>query len=463
MGTYGVAPHYVALGVIAMGFFAARWLNPSVKINLTFVILSLLMSVYACEFILGVTASARADFEVTRWITFPMDATPESTQARLKKSVQDESTFDRRDKLQVIADLAKQGIESYPAVFPHAVLTMENPDLPNRFLRALDHNDVEILPLGGVSNVETVFCNESGEYAIYKSGEYGFHNPSDVWSNQQLDIVAVGDSFTHGACVPSEDNFVEVIRAHGYRTANLGMDSNGPLLELASLKEYAQPFQPKIVLWFYFEGNDLKDMEFERLSPILMRYLSDTWTQDLLNRQGEIDEALKAFIHQTRQNMRMRISVEEALKLHHVRKVLTLWYAGYKQDDAENTQSRAYFSSEVTDEEMDHFRRVLKEADSTVRGWGGQMYFVYLPEWARYADPEFANKNRDRVLSLVNALQLPLIDLHPVFSRHPDPVELFPFRRSNHYSSDGHRLVGEEVLRVLPQIDSIVRPTSLAQ
>jgi hypothetical protein len=40
MGTYGVAPHYVALGVIAMGFFAARWLNPSVKINLTFVILS---------------------------------------------------------------------------------------------------------------------------------------------------------------------------------------------------------------------------------------------------------------------------------------------------------------------------------------------------------------------------------------------------------------------------------------
>ena len=70
--------------------------------------------------------------------------------------------------------------------------------------------------------------------------------------------MAVGDSFTHGACVPSEDNFVGVIRADHPATANLGMDSNGPLLMLASLKEYALRFRPKTVLWFYFEGNDLR-------------------------------------------------------------------------------------------------------------------------------------------------------------------------------------------------------------
>ncbi|MBK8277210.1 MAG: hypothetical protein IPK92_15665 [Nitrospira sp.] len=95
------------------------------------------------------------------------------------------------------------------------------------------------------------------------------------------------------------------------------------------------------------------------------------------------------------------------------------------------------------------FRDVLVEAVTTVHGWGGELHFVYLPDWARYAKPEVANKNRERVLRLVADLKLPLIDLHPVFAGHPDPVGLFPFRRMNHYNVAGHRLVGEEVLRAL--------------
>ena len=84
-----------------------------------------------------------------------------------------------------------------------------------------------------------------------------------------------------------------------------------------------------------------------------------------------------------------------------------------------------------------------------VHGWGGQLYFVYLPQWERYAKPEFADKNRESVLRLINDLKLPLIDLHPVFAKHSDPIGLFPFRQSNHYNTAGHRLVGEQVLRVV--------------
>ena len=106
---------------------------------------------------------------------------------------------------------------------------------------------------------------------------------------------------------------------------------------------------------------------------------------------------------------------------------------------------------------MNQFRSVLVEAASTVHGWGGTLYFIYLPEWARYGHSEFANKNRDRVLRLVKDLNLPYIDLHPVFAKSPDPVGLFPFRQSNHYSSEGHRLVGKEVLRVLHETAAVVR------
>lgn len=451
VSVHGMALHYALVGVGTLGLFATRWLNASVKINLAFVVLSTLLAVYACELVLAVVASGRANFEVTQWITFPNDHTPESAQARMEQNSKDNPTFDRRDKLQVIKDLARQGVSAYPAVVPQNTLQW-NPGSNGH--RALLINGIETLPLGGLSNVMTVFCNESGEYITYKSDEHGFHNPPGLWKNQQLEIVAVGDSFTHGACVPSEDNFVGVIRAHHPGTLNLGMDSNGPLLMLASLKEYAPRFRPKIVLWFYYEGNDLKDMENELRSPLLRRYLTGAWSQSLLDGQGEIDLALMEYIEKARQNLSPRVGFEETIKLHYVRQSLALWYAGYKQDDAAKIRStRTYFSSEVTEEEVKKFQDVLVEAASTVRGWGGQLYFIYLPEYARYGQPEFANKNRDRVLRLVSDLQLPLIDLHQVFAMLPDPVGQFPFRRWNHYNTEGHRLVGKEVLRVLSGTD----------
>lgn len=457
VATHGMAISYAVLGVIAVGLFAARWLNASVKINLTLVMLSSLVALYVCEIVLGVAASRRANFEVTRWLLFPMDATAQSAEARMNQSAEAKPTFDRRDKLQVIHDLRQQGLTAYPAVVPHNILRWVPHD-EFKVLRALPMgNDTELLPLGGVSNVMTVFCNESGEYVTYPSDEHGFHNPSGLWKNQQFEIVAVGDSFTHGACVPSEDNFVGVIRAHHPATANLGMDSNGPLLMLASLKEYALRFRPKTVLWFYFEGNDLKDLEHERDSPLLMSYMRGGGQQKLLDRQSEIDQKLKAYIEQVRQNLGARIAWGPTLKLHHVRQVLALQYTKDAAQQANSRETMTYFSSKVSEEEMDQFRRVLVEAASTVHDWGGTLYFIYLPEWARYGHTEFANKNRDRVLRLVKDLNLPCIDLHPVFAKFPDPVGLFPFRQSNHYSSEGHRLVGEEVLRVLRETDAVAR------
>lgn len=105
-------------------------------------------------------------------------------------------------------------------------------------------------------------------------------------------------------------------------------------------------------------------------------------------------------------------------------------------------------ASWAPDEEFELFRNVLIEADKTVRGWGGQLHFVYLPQWARYANPELANKNRERVLSMVDTLGLTIIDIHPAFVAHTDPLALFSFRRSanGHYSEEGHQLVAERVL-----------------
>jgi hypothetical protein len=90
---------------------------------------------------------------------------------------------------------------------------------------------------------------------------------------------------------------------------------------------------------------------------------------------------------------------------------------------------------------------VLTEARDSVSGWGGRLYFVYLPQWHTYAPKPLPNPDRDRVLQIVGELGLPVIDVYKTFANHEDPLALFPFRIMHHYSEEGYRLVGQDVLR----------------
>ena len=111
---------------------------------------------------------------------------------------------DSRTRNQVIQSLRDSGHDAFPAVFPIALLRHRD----DGTVSALG----DLLPLGGISNVTTVACNETGEYLVYRSDEFGFHNPSGLWGRQDTDIVAVGDSFAQGHCVPSDKNFIALMR-----------------------------------------------------------------------------------------------------------------------------------------------------------------------------------------------------------------------------------------------------------
>ena len=198
--------------------------------------------------------------------------------------------FDKRSVAEVVRDMRKMGREAYPAIFPIGLYKYQN----GKTLSRLD----DFLPLGGLASVTTVYCNETGKYLIYNSDEFGFHNPSGIWSQSPVDIVAVGDSHTQGACVESDKNFIALIRKRYPRTVTLGMSSNGPLTTLASIREYVPHLKPKVVLWFYTEENDIsEDLPVESNSPLLMQYVNSDFTQRLYHRQSEIDQRLKAFLN----------------------------------------------------------------------------------------------------------------------------------------------------------------------
>jgi hypothetical protein len=88
---------------------------------------------------------------------------------------------------------------------------------------------------------------------------------------------------------------------------NLGQGGNGPLIEYATLREYLAP-NVKKVLWLYFEGNDLVDLEDELKNNILNKYLvNPKFNQDLKLRQNQIDKFLTDFLDRERETKRYTI------------------------------------------------------------------------------------------------------------------------------------------------------------
>jgi hypothetical protein len=422
--------YYVLPTLLALSLFASLRLKETFRINLALVSVSMVLSMYAGELFVWYQS------------TLPVDSGAELVRIAKQFGV---THYDLRSKGEVVFDLRQEGIDAVPAFIPLGLLKEQG---DGSVKSVISIKGAEVLPLAGIANKVTVFCNESGEYLIYRSDEHGFHNPAGLWKSNRIDVAALGDSFTQGMCVPSDENFVEHIRKRYPTTLNLGMAGEGPLFMLAGLKEYLPSIRPKAVLWFYFEENDPIELKKEARTPLLMRYLERNFKQGLLARQSEIDEALTQYVANelakgrpvrrkpvAKQSPGLTAVVEDVVKLGTLRQKLGLAFDRHVQ------------LPEFTETTLELFRKILSEAKTTVAGWGGTLYFVYLPSWERYGDPDRASVDRDQVLRVVKDVGIPLIDINPVFQAHPDPVSLYPFRRWGHYNKEGHRVVGEAVLK----------------
>jgi hypothetical protein len=146
---------------------------------------------------------------------------------------------------------------------------------------------------------------------------------------------------------------------------------------LATLKEYGAFLKPKVVLWFYYEGNDMRDLNGrEKFSPLLRQYLGSPFSQNLIFRQQEVDKVLTAYLEQAMESQATSFKVEEFLKLQHLR-------ASFKSA-VNKRKGREGFQLELIDhlekdgapsskEDLELVRTVLEEASRTVFSWQGQM------------------------------------------------------------------------------------------
>jgi hypothetical protein len=401
--------------------------HPSARIKLIsfLVVVSGIICIYGAEATLHYLSSEELAWETTQGLPHGLALSPGTMTEHIKVAKELGQPFDVRSHLEVIRDLENQGIQAYPPVTVNG---------------AVEIDGKRLFPLGGISDVLTVYCNESGDYTIYHSDEHGFHNPKGLWSGEPVEIAILGESFTHGACVPSDQNFVARIRPYYPRTLNLGMTGMTPLHKLGTLKEYASIVRPKLVFWVYYEGTSLRELPLQNRS-LLHKYLSHGAFQELFVRQSSIDRGLiRTFrIHRKEQDSLPADDLADRLVRFLELEALRSYISGLFLT-AGSTQTNAGIQL---------FKEVLRQAAQTTHSWKGRFIFVYLPQYERYTHPWLANPDRQRLLSMVRELGVEIIDLHPVFASQQDPISLFPFRRPGHYDIAGHQIVADTILAYL--------------
>lgn len=358
-------------------------------------------------------------------------------EARKQYSERNGYAFDGRSVKQVIEDRRKDGKDTWPAVHP-ATLISEQGGVAASVVRGEDGKELQTL--GGISLADTIGANEDGRYMTYTADEHGFHNPPGVWNLPQLDIAAIGDSFTQGQSVPSEANFVASVRRRWPKTLNLGYSGNGPLLETAAMIEYLPQRKPKVVLWFLCEDNDVgEDLERELPSPLLRKYRKErSKLQNLEARQSEIDKQLRAYVE--------RVRLKPEVQATNWRSLLGL----------ERLRQTAYALARPAPDRWDVFQQILGEARDTVKGWDGKLYLVYLPShfnvretWLRSRQRGTPQQRHERVLNIARDLNIPSIDIEPVFANAGPKLETFIYPHRGHFTAAGYAEVGRAVVERL--------------
>ena len=389
-------------------------LTDEIKLNIILVTTSLVMGIYLIEFYFYFFGSVLVDHSV-------------STEVRSAAAKAVGKKYNTQTKRQVYLSLKDNGLDVVPSVHPSELFLNTN---------GISVGD-SLHPLGGISEKTTIYCNEKGNYAIFKSDRYGFNNPNSEWDSTQIDWVLTGDSFAQGACVnPGEEIAGQIRSITKESVVNLGIGGNGLLSELAVLKEYAELIKPKKVLWVYYEGNDLLDLEREKSASLLMSYLKPKFSQNLIHRQTEIDKMLSHYITQAEtdtEKLDLRTKFTNVRQFFKIFKLINI---------------RQRMGLDLTVGPL--FKEILKEARDRTESWGGKLFFVYLPNYSRYK-AEINNSDtymkRRLVIDTVNSLNIPVIDVHKnVFEGHPDPLSLFPFRQFGHYTSEANTKIANAII-----------------
>ena len=226
-------------------------------------------------------------------------------------------------------------------------------------------------------------------------------------------MLLIGDSFTEGVCEDENNDIAGILRnKFEINTSNLGISGGGPLLSLAALIEYGTNFKPDFVIYLYYEGNDMADLNLSK-ETFLINYLDD-FKQNLIDRNDEVKEFLTDYENLAYEAFKKEIETEynkfdvnvgEEIKKSKKREKIEMVKDFFELQKLKTffLTSSTYGHENTIDKKL--FTRILRKFKSETAQWNGKFIVVYLPEWNRFNQKSFTHFfHKKKIESIINCL-----------------------------------------------------------
>ncbi|HXS80167.1 MAG TPA: hypothetical protein VN818_07775 [Gammaproteobacteria bacterium] len=341
--------------------------------------------------------------------------------------------YDGRLPAEVVGDLQAQGLDAVPGF---ASTMMRNAAVATAI------RERGLLPLSNVANAVVVECNEGPGYFQFRSDEFGFNNPPGLAAGP-VDVAVIGESLALGHCVAPSTSAVDLVRARFPRTANFGIAGSRVLSQLGVFREYVEPLEPKVVVWFV--NVNFAEPRYESERPRLMRYLDDaSFSQGLRRRQHDVDTFIRevAVPMSLRRDYALREELEapspfpfdRVITLAEVRRVV-------------DSQSAIRRPPALPD--LSQFERAVDRVTETTGRWGGGVVAVILPSYELSVGQPSYVARYNAVAEVLRASSATVVDGVALFAAEPDALGLYTLRMDNHPNERGHALLAEALIHAI--------------
>lgn len=309
----------------------------------------------------------------------------------------------------------------------------------------INEKNLKILPLASKSFTNFFWSNkEFGNYYNWQTDRHGFRNLDDVWDKNDVEAIILGDSFL----MPGEinksisANLIKLINETKKLKKNtesgsvieLAVSGGGTLYEYAIAKEYILNKKVKNLILFFFEANDLTNLQNELKNPILNKYFEqEKFIQNLIYKQNIVDNMYdNSDLVKLEQNIYINGTNSKETKSQKIKRRYKFEWSRFV---------KLYKLRELTIESkkkkpIEEFKILMKKFKRLSKNNNINFYFVYVPEINRYLknfEVNESSKYYEEIIEIVKNLELNIIDLNKeLYSKVSNPLKYFPLESFGH-------------------------------
>lgn len=276
----------------------------------------------------------------------------------------------------------------------------------------------------------------------------GFRNATDLDS---APVVLVGDSFLEWSNVGQQDLIGTVLeRRLGVPVANLGQSGYGPAHERIVLSRYAIPLRPRVVVWEFFEGNDLTDLvryeelveDWDRIHADMHRFAERSFLNNAWRTARLVSSGWRKSDGPAARSRSCRVTAGESRD-----STLYFAYAGLPLGERELSS-------------LAKVERLLAEGQAEARQHGAELVLMFVPtkfrvygEICRYP-PGGQGRNwidndlPGRLEAFAARANMPFLDLTPALKGARNGHLLY-FVDDGHWTPRGHQVAADTLATFL--------------